>query len=583
MMVRLAICLVLALAAFAFSPRPATAQNAPARVYILDASNSMSNYMDPHRDLRARIFVAKDQLRDLLANDTGRTAAVFAFGSKSSWKRDLEPRWRTPGNVPASDDACMDIERISDFGRVDDVYRNRVERRLRSINPKGMTPITNALTNALDALKPYGGGEIVLISDYEAPNCQPRGRTICQDIVQYAGEIQIDLRSVQVRLYNIPKSNLGRDLRDCFEIAPPEPSLPSQPAPGRPGIPSPAPAPVSPGPGSPPPAASVTIETIPVFSPRPLGQRPPSLTALTQTVTDITTGRQVSRGPVNAIRVPPGNYRVSLTNAFGHWNSTGQFQTDRQIRVPIAPGAVVVRALDAATLAPLQAPVDLTVYRIDPNQQPTALPAVTLQPGGGRLLLGEGRFLLTVDPANAPRLEVPVELGAGQVRTVALPIPTQPTQRDVRVSVETLRPTLIPARFTAPAVSLRSGTRTLRPLPEGSTTLSLQPGDYQVVVDARPQHVLPFSVTPGAGRLRVAVQVTPGWFVATGSSPGIYRLRDGTGKALGEFDLSRATTIAIGHSLPDGRYELERQGDTQAPFRHGFIIRLGQQTDIRLP
>ncbi|AVW91758.1 vWA domain-containing protein [Celeribacter baekdonensis] len=126
---------------FLFLPIMASAQDR-ASVLILDASGSMWSQLD---DGTSRIEVARDVLSDFLAaRDPAQPLGVIAYGHNR--KGD-----------------CSDIEVLAPVGRQDP---NSLGARLRTLNPRGKTPLADALQLAASQIPASSEeADIVLVTD----------------------------------------------------------------------------------------------------------------------------------------------------------------------------------------------------------------------------------------------------------------------------------------------------------------------------------------------------------------------------------------------------------------------------------
>ncbi|MCA8927404.1 MAG: hypothetical protein KDC18_04990 [Alphaproteobacteria bacterium] len=535
-----------------------------ARVYILDASNSMNGRGD-YTGGKSRLARAKEvlleELQSVAAQGDRRPTAVYVFGSETSWPLTSQREgYRRPADYPYTGGLCQDIVRLDNFGLVTGNFVRRMRGTLASVQASGMTPINIALQRAMAALMPYGGGEIVLISDYESPNCLPPGVDMCADLRRYALERKIDLNAIKIGIYQVPKSNLSNDLRACLQVN----EYPVAPV-GTEGAGAVRQR-----------QQRVTLELATVYAERPLSPTPPDTATLTYTVTDATTGAEVASGAIGPVEVEPGRYQITIHQGRHAWERTLDVRRSQRVEIPVAPGRVEVEARDSATDQPLRPPVTLQVFRLQSGRPDQPLGDTVLTGARQILALGDGLFKL-VGTAHAQTVEQTVELALGDRKAATLHFNGLPQRREGDIRVVMHEPTIDTGRYLPPLIELSRNGRPVRALRPGANPVDLAPGSYEVVIGSRPPHTLPLTVGRTGDRFQATVEITPGWFDARAGQSGVFVLYDPLGNAIAQFRGDR-----VAQSLADGRYRLEFKGGDQSRSEAEFDISTGHYTPVTL-
>ncbi len=558
MMIRL-ILLIAALAATALVAPPTWAQQSGARIYILDASNSMTRTRD-YPGNTSRLAVAKqvllDELKSLAARGDGLPTAVYVFGSRTNWdrtRRRSNGRYRTAADYPHDGPLCQDNVKIGGFTTVENRFVRQMRQTLSETSAGGMTPINVAIKQALEQLVPYGGGEIILISDYESPNCLPPGENICTDIQQHAQEIRMDLKAVKIGIFKVPESNLRADLQNCLPVTE-HPISPTS----------------EPNEEDTPLVPELKVELATAYTERAMSPAPPDPQTLRFTLSDVASGRIVRSGTLGPVNVAPGTYRIALRHGNQEWKRTVRIQQSQRLEIPVNPGILIIEPAEADT------PATVDLFRIDSAGRETQLGQVRLASTSTRLVLGTGQFKI-VGRSQGRTLEHRMELSLGETKTIALHLDRPPQVRRAVITLQFPMPTIRAGGFIRPDVTLHQNGRTIRQLFEGDNTLELAPGRYDIAIASRRPHMLPLTVKPNDGQFAATVEVTPGWFEADPGHRGTFVLFDGKGNTIAQFEGARAA-----HSLPDGAYRLEFSGSNGKKSRADFDISQGRLTEILL-
>lgn len=132
---------VILMAMFSALPQTAIAESPVDLLLILDASGSMWQQIEGQH----KIVIARQVLKDLITElPDGSRVGLLAYGH------------RREGD-------CEDIELIVPLSPLD---REALLRRIEALNPKGKTPITGAIEEALDAIRSWENDvTVVLVSD----------------------------------------------------------------------------------------------------------------------------------------------------------------------------------------------------------------------------------------------------------------------------------------------------------------------------------------------------------------------------------------------------------------------------------
>ncbi|MEM9756102.1 MAG: vWA domain-containing protein, partial [Pseudomonadota bacterium] len=198
----------------------AAAQGAPGRVIVLDVSGSMTS-QDFRGGTQSRWDQALDVLDELLAQleasgDTTPTA-FGQFGAEFRWADVAGQFGRNPDNVPPDHPLCRDVAFPTDFGQLGGAQSRDILRQATAGTPSGMTPIAEALEQALARLERFGAGEIVLISDMEDPNCLAPGQSLCDAISMALDAFRAPTGQmlVEFRVLAIPNATVAEALAEC--------------------------------------------------------------------------------------------------------------------------------------------------------------------------------------------------------------------------------------------------------------------------------------------------------------------------------------------------------------------------------
>ncbi len=245
------------------------------------------------------------------------------------------------------------------------------------------------------------------------------------------------------------------------------------------------------------------------------------------------------------------------------------------VDVPVPPGVISVRAMDARTRQPVRGSVQLQVYRSDPGQRERRVHANTFRQNPERVVLGQGLFRIAATFGNSTESKS-VEAKIGSDLQMDLWFEGQAAERSATIRVVMHRPSLLPNAFSPPRVELK-GAGVARILYEGPNSLKLPPGNYEIIVAGNPPHRMPFTLTQDGSQFDATIEIVPGWFEAGTGQAGHFELFDQGGNPLAQFDGTK-----VAHSLPDGRYRLD-YSDANGGMKTGqFDISVGRMQRVRL-
>lgn len=509
------------------------------RVIILDVSGSMvGRSYTANRPRDRRLDVGKDVLIEYLAELTRKgdktKTAVMLFGAKLSWKEAqaaARGRFTSPSDYPPSGPLCSDISVSVEFGVPSKALESSSAKAIQAIQPSGMTPIPNAIKKALSLLDPEFGGEIVLISDLDKPNCLLPGQTFCEAIAEqlvlFGGGVSL---RIEAKVVEVPGSNAQDQMSPCIPTSRfPVPQTNANPVPIVEQL-----------------FTAKPIQTVLVFSQqvdvaadRSLGQ------GATVTIKDAS-GDEIAAGPPGPMQIVPGRYWFTANKGGAQWARQQSVSDGSIVQIPVPPA-------------------ELTVTAEDQNGRIRRLDSLSLRRPGGNALrtwsalslpisitVPDGEFEVTGRANSVAASPVIVTTNLGRSSSATLRFDANHALRSVSVELSRSPTTLYPnQRSSADVVMVApDGSRTA--IKDGNSGLSLVPGQYRFEVQSAPPHLISVEIPAGQGSHAILIEVPPGRFVAEPKEPGgLFELRDATGTALFSFDGER-----VEHSLPDGDYEL---------------------------
>lgn len=512
----------------------------PGRVVVLDSSGSMVRDFND-RSGSSRWDQAKAVIEEIgkqLADRGDRVpTALMVFGDRGVWA-DVSARYPNgPQSYPASGALCSDVATLMDFGPMTQQRARAMNQAARAASPSGMTPIPFALNTAMDMLDPQFGGTIILVSDMDSPNCLD-GQDLCSAIRDRLNRFQSeggDMR-IEFRVAATPQATFTQELAACA----PSVTESVDPADPRPD--------------------EVVRRLLGSFSVNVVleADAPGNIdpTGFLNSGVDIRvinplSGAEVSSGQPGLLPMIAGSYIFVATTPFGAWDTSATVSGPTTVTIPV-PGSTLTVEAEGASGNPMSRLAEVSIGR--PGETPiwrqtnVVLPLPVSLGTGPYEVRGRatsvGVASLSVDVPFDGTASALLDFGRG-VQQVAPPL---------TINVVVGRPTLsVPNITFDPTITLSGGDLTARRvLSAGSTSLTVSPGQYQVVVGAATPHVIDFTLDAGQAAHEVTILVPPGRFVAEAAIPGgQFELQDRNGTPLFSFDAP-----LIEHSLPDGTYTL---------------------------
>lgn len=561
---RLSIILAVLLGAASLYGAPAIAQNPirgqEGRVVILDVSGSMyqRSFVTAPATRWEQALLSLDELMRQLTDRGDRVPTAFMiFGDQGVW-RNVRHQYASPRSYPSSGQLCQDVQVLAGFDLASANYSRRVAELASRGTPSGMTPIPLALTRALDLLDPAHGGQIILISDMDAPNCLVQGQTLCSAIENKLAGFRSESGQMRLefRVLATPAASLSDALADCAPTT--TVALPSN---------------------NPDHEAAVAgllggVRVKVVLRASGTGNLDPDWidqADLTISAEDPVSGDRAATGPPGDLVVPAGTYRFTASDGTNTWATNATVSSPSEVVIPVDGGTLAITAVDANGDSLLTL-TELEILRSDGHAVLTdrdrSIPH--------SVELGAGRYTVRATAAGYEEVqaEVPVMLSGNSTAVLTFGVRSDLTKVTVTVTLGT--PTLDVGTF-APDVVLSGGSlRTATTLTEGPKTLDLAPGLYGVLVAL--SHRLEFVIPTGATPFQVDLFVPPGRVRAQArQSGGEFVLLNDDNDPLFRFD-----GPVIEHSLPDGEYQLiyrSATDSTSPPQR--FTIVAGERVDLR--
>lgn len=533
------------------------------RVVVLDASGSMNqnSFASQPRARWNQALLSLEELMDQLSLRGDKTPTAFMiFGDEGVWE-DVREQYGSPQDYPPEGRLCQDVQVLTNFAEPTNRLANQVTSLAERATPSGMTPIPRALSDAIDLLDPAYGGEIILISDMEDPNCLIEGQSLCSAIENRIARFREEDGTMRLRFRVLatPAANIADALAECGPSSTVD--LPSN---------------------DPDHAAAVAelLGGVQVqLALRAIGAENIDRDGIDSDglkvfAEDRSNGARVAAGPPGTLVVPAGELRFVATDGSNEWAVNARVSGPGQFTIPVVGGRLTLNGVDS-----------------DGNEV-TALSAVeVLRPGLGTVWTDQGVTLpLSLDVGAGmyvvrgraagygdAQTQVPVQLARSSNAT--LTFGTRATASEVTVTVSLGTPTLEVGRGFEPAVTLSGGGLSVpRVLAPGPNTLVLEPGLYEATIAANRPHSLNFAVPPGAAPLEVDLFLPPGRvFAEAQEAGGEFELQDASGKPLYSFG-----GRLIEHGLPDGNYRLvyrSRSGDLSAP--QTFEINAGDLVQLQ--
>ena len=571
----------MALATMVASPQAIAAQSQrlDARVVILDASGSMRRNSYPQNEgtrwneamaLAEEYF---DQLEDL--GDTVPTE-VLIFGAETNFVETLRREQRKPAaqrefnnsaEYPQTGPLCKDIKSVTGgFAAPTTGTFDRLKSYISGLpngTPGGgMTPQGSAINMALESIiAEHGKGgryQIAAFSDFEDINCAPPDQTVCEQILPNLNFLADAGGSVEIRILEIPSSNLVFDVLDCVPA-----KTDSH----------------DPGGDTPQKTIKDFLDTVSVTAkvtsttPGLLNAGTIDLIGMTFQAYPANSRTLASGGPAqSSLPLSKGLYDFVLTDGQNTWRTKRDVQTDADIVFSIEAGRIELTA--TANGQPL-------------NQ----LDALEIIDASGRNLLPGGAAQLNRDfvlmagtytvkgSARGMTQTVPVNVRFDDTTTAALDFSRAAagtTPRSVAIELDVRQPTLDLLPYS-PSVVLVDSSGVTKPLTQRQSAVSLDPGNYGITVEGARRHILSFVVPSGVQPVDVRVVVTPGWFEAQAPvAGGSFELQDASGRALAAL-----TGDAVRQSISDGSYILVHIGPDGQRREARMEITTGDFTEVR--
>lgn len=533
------------------------------RVIILDVSGSMNRggFRSGPSKRWDNALVGLEEILDQLQGrgDTVPTALV-TFGNRYKWA-DVSSKYKSSYHYPASGRLCSDVTVQTEFNPLDRASSRQVLEVAKGQKPSGLTPLPLALNLALELLDPKHGGEIIVVSDMEKSNCLHKGQSLCGAIEQELRKFREGKKlTVYFRVLATPNAGFADAIEDCGRSTT-EPI--DEDDPDHEG------------------AVERLLGTVPVdvlltaggagnFDPNGIDPAGFIVTAI-----DKATGKSVSSGPPGVLNVPPGAYTFQASHGGKTWEKDATVNSRGTVQVQVDGGQISIRALDArnAPIARLQ--------KIEILDQAGRSVWSTSNFGlPERLNLGSGLYRIVGTIPGQPSVEVKVPLKPAELSDAVLRFDGQSQANEVAIDLTIHQPTLMPANRSeyAPRVTLITpdGSRTV--LSPGVTSVPLNPGTHEIIVDATRPHRLVTDIRRSNDLQHLDILVTPGWFSARMVNyEGKFELLSSSDDPLFSFD-----DRLVEHSLPDGTYKLvvrRANGSSSAP--QTFEIVTGELVELQ--
>lgn len=541
------------------APQIVTAQEQ--RVIIVDASGSMraksySSRRSPTRMDQAKL-IYNAYIDHLADEDDPVPTAVHIFGSKYNWDDELKNargQFTSPSNYPITGKMCRDVKIVTDFSVITDTNARDIKSKLKDVTWNGMTPIHISLNEALKLLKADAQNELVMISDFDEPNCLPPGVTICEMIAPQLERFKSAGGGVRVTVLETPFSKLRESLAECLNIT----GFPLKrddddhddfvkKATDR---------------------FSLTPELI-AGGPNNLDPNGVQLSGLNLTAKDTGTDQIIHGGPVSEIKLPKGTYELVVTDGAQEWQATATLSQDSKAPITVSPGVAVVNAVDGTgrrmdmlqTLN-IKRPGGAIIQTLNNVTLPT------------RLNLANGRYELTATSSTGQAASAQADLTLGKDSNVRFAFAAQTNWTQLSLNLLVSQPTLKTNTAFAPIVRLIDPSGTTQQITNSGLNKAMAPGTYTVVIDGSTSGGMAFTIPNNGLAMDVTVEVTPGWFVAESkAADGKFELLDAAGEPLFQFN-----ETVVQHSLPNGQYELVFVGRDQSRTSQKFSILTGVQT-----
>ena len=538
------------------------------RVIIYDASGSMQG--DAGQGL-TKAQVAADRfvkyLQRLEVESDTKQTEVMIFGRNFDW---AAYRRRNPGTSPQDyrgEAGCGDIREFVPAqppgpgltAAVSSELRKLIRGRASDRSKGGMTPMGRAMAQAINKLDPVDPelDEIVVFTDYEAPNCLDGLATECDVIaneLRKYGKVIDAYSNIKVILYDLGSLNAGNRFGKCF----------------RGGLV------VKPVTHPPTPEEPVTL--LAKFA-RPVeGALEPDPDNLVVRVVRLGTGVLEYSGAPGAITLSPNNFQATIE----HQSSiaTERFGVPRNgpVVLTLDPARAVFEF--ETSQGPIRQPVDATIQL----QSPRSTTVLDRQMADGESLdLAGGTYTITAKVGFAEATETFVAR-LGDVTTVRLTFDKDQisgnaasTSREVIFDVVQHAPTLLSGEFVETEVTLIQRGRSVDSFRAGRSSRQLEIGPYTVQLGQLRRNRMPLQIEQGSGPVNVSIQVVPGRFVARSARDGAFHLADRSGRLIASFKGDR-----VEHSLPDGDYTLTfRENGATRSVAKDFAIELGQVKILR--
>lgn len=215
----------------------------PSVVFILDCSGSMDAKIaaeDPGT-YSSRMEAARTALETMLGELSRRRGAsrprigVLFFGHRVAWKPGVAPpqvllNTQAAGNnpIPKNISPAVDVERVLPLGDFSPKEFGDIDKRLRLVEPHGLTPVNLAIVEALkefDTDDNRFSKSIIVITDGKNDQRHPQGtgfppvRVVTADAVIRAWDSKNERIPIHIVGFGIPEGERGEAERDFKRIA----------------------------------------------------------------------------------------------------------------------------------------------------------------------------------------------------------------------------------------------------------------------------------------------------------------------------------------------------------------------------
>ena len=548
---------------------PASAQDAPATMIVVDGSGSMWGRIDA--DKRAKIDIVREALGPILARSTTARIGLTSYGH------------RRRGD-------CSDVEIIS----APTIEHALVIGAVEKLNPRGKGPIAEALVQTAKAIGAARPASILVITD-GSDNCQQDACEAANGLAKTAPGVAVHLISLAVepdevaQLSCVAKVTGGKyfDVRDAQSIAPAieEATKLAMLAPNTPALAS---GPANKDAAPAPPAAATATPSLRLSA--ALADRGPALSTAIHWRIAKTGGALIREGdaPDLVLTLEAGSYDVDADLGLAHTRQTVTFDGARSasVVVPLNAGRLKIKARaaregDAAlplisigTVASEKDGATNILYLSRAAQSEVIIPQGTYQVSATEGLAKQQRQLSVAAGADA---DIDLALGIGRLQLSASVRENGEPIDDVTFTVAEDDPDSPDgrreiARSNAPKADFS--------LPPGTYYVSARAGESETrqrIAIGQGDAVERVLVLP-IGRLKVSSVI--GGQPATDSMGLVYRVTSLDGEP---HEVARSALPALDLSLKAGRYRVSVNLDTRnVKAAQEVTLEAGKPLDITL-